>query len=95
MDTPNMPSPTTDIPITAPPEKAIFKALFMPLSMAELAVLTLALVATFIPAYPAKAEKIAPSKNDTAVCQFIANIKITNNTTTKIDRTLYSLLKKP
>ena len=46
---PKSPKPTTHIPITAPPENAIDKALFIPLSFAAAAVLTFALVATFIP----------------------------------------------
>ena len=47
--TPNAPSPATHIPITAPPENAMERALFIPLSLAALAVLTFALVATVIP----------------------------------------------
>jgi nitroreductase len=47
--TPSAPSPATHIPITAPPENAMERALFIPLSLAALAVLTFALVATVIP----------------------------------------------
>ena len=47
--TPNNPSPTTDIPITAPPENAVESALFMPPVLAPFAVRTFAFVATFIP----------------------------------------------
>jgi len=46
---PIIPRPTTLRPITAPPEKAIDKALFIPLSLAALAVRTLAFVATVMP----------------------------------------------
>ena len=47
--TPRSPKPTTVIPITAPPEKATFKACVIPPVIAALAVLTFAFVATFIP----------------------------------------------
>ena len=93
-DTPIIPSPTTLIPITEPPEKATFNALFIPFSIAALAVLTLALVATFIPKYPARAENTAPTKKDTAVCQFMPIISTIKRTTTNIDNALYSLFKK-
>jgi len=63
---PNKPSPTTDIPITAPPEKATPSAL-LALSWAAFAVRTLALVATFIPIQPANTEQMAPKINATAV----------------------------
>ena len=57
---PSRPRPTTHMPITEPPEKAMDRALIMPLSMAALAVRTLALVATFMPKKPASMEKPAP-----------------------------------
>ena len=47
--TPRRPRPATHIPITAPPENATLSALFIPLVLAALAVLTFALVATVIP----------------------------------------------
>ena len=59
---PSKPRPTTHIPITVPPEKATFRALPIPLSLAAFAVLTLALVATVIPMYPAQIENTAPIK---------------------------------
>ena len=46
---PIIPSPTTHIPITTPPEKATSSALPSPPFQAALVVLTFALVATFIP----------------------------------------------
>ena len=62
-----MPRPTTPSPITAPPEKATSSA-FPKLSLAALAVLTLAFVATFIPRNPANAEHKAPTAKDKAQC---------------------------
>ena len=62
---PRTPSPTTPSPITAPPEKATSKALPNEF-LAAFVVLTLALVATFIPINPASAEQIAPTIKDTA-----------------------------
>ena len=92
--TPINPKPTTDIPITAPPEKATFNALFIPDCLAAFAVLTFALVATLIPKYPANAENVAPIIKLIAVCQLIPTPRITNNTTVNIASALYSLDRK-
>ena len=96
---PRTPSPTTPIPITAPPPKATSRALAKPV-LAALVVLTLALVATFIPMNPAKAEQIAPRMKDKAtigaepsVTEPPQAIK-TATTTTKMESTLYSAFKK-
>ena len=51
--------------MTAPPEKATSRA-FPKLSFAAFAVRTFALVATFIPKNPARAEQNAPTANETA-----------------------------
>ncbi len=58
--TPSRPKPTTEKPITAPPEKAISKALLM-LFFAACAVFTLDLVAAFMPINPATPEAMAPT----------------------------------
>ena len=52
--------------MTEPPRKATLSAGFRPVR-AALAVRTLALVATFIPMYPASAEHVAPTTNDSAI----------------------------
>ena len=88
--TPKRPRPTTDIPMTAPPEKAMDRALFMPLVRAALAVRTFALVATVMPRKPARTEKSAPTMKHTAVGQLIAKPMTRKNTATKIARILYS-----
>ena len=89
---PRRPSPTTDIPITAPPEKAIERALFIPLSLAALAVLTFALVATCIPKKPASTEKSAPATKQIPVIHPLGSAipMITKRTTAKITKILYS-----
>ena len=46
----------------------MFKASAAPLSLAATAVLTLALVAAYIPINPAMPEHKAPSKKEAAVC---------------------------
>ena len=92
--TPSIPRPTTHIPITAPPEKATERAPDIPDSLAALAVLTLAFVATFIPKNPAKVEKAAPIRKHTPVKRLIPNVNTANNTKTKTMRVLYSLIKK-
>ena len=76
--------------MTEPPAKAMESALFMPDSMAALAVRTLALVATFIPKKPARMEQSAPSRKQSAVPQLIKKPIRTNRTATKIARILYS-----
>ena len=66
-------------------------ALFIPCSLAALAVRTFALVATVIPQYPASVENKAPTTKQTAVTQFPMPIPIsTKSTATKITRILYS-----
>jgi len=93
MPVPNIPRPTTVIPITEPPENAISKALPIPDCIAAFVVLTLAFVATVIPKYPASAEHEAPAANAIAVGQLIANPKIKNITIAKILTDLYSLAR--
>ena len=55
-------------PMTEPPKKAMFRASDAPLTFAATAVLTLALVAAYIPIKPAMPEHKAPSKKAAAVC---------------------------
>ncbi len=62
---PKTPRPTTPNPITAPPAKATSKA-FPNEVFAACVVLTFALVATFIPMKPAKAEQMAPTIKERA-----------------------------
>ena len=59
---PNIAKPATPNPITVPPVKETFKACFK-LVRAACVVRTFAFVATFIPIYPAVAEKTAPIIN--------------------------------
>ena len=93
--TPSAPRPATHIPITAPPENAMERALFIPPSFAAFAVLTLAFVATVIPQYPAIVENRAPTTKQIAVTQLPTPIPIsTKSTATKITRILYSAVKK-
>ena len=94
---PSTPRPTTPFPITDPPENAISKA-FPNESWAAFVVLTLALVATFIPIYPANPEHNAPTINDTATNQLLPSlIPLYANKTavnkTKTDKILYSAFK--
>ena len=63
---PNTPRPTTLRPMTEPPPKAIFSALASPVR-AAFVVRLLALVATFIPIYPARPEANAPIINDNEI----------------------------
>ena len=65
---PKTANPETPNPITDPPVKDTFKALAK-LVLAACAVLTFALVATFIPIYPAVALKTAPITKDIAILQ--------------------------
>ena len=57
---PKRPRPVTARPITAPDLNAILRALFIPDSLAALAVLTLPRVATFMPKKPASTDNKAP-----------------------------------
>ena len=66
---PTKPIAATVKPIIEPPKKAILRASEGPWSLAATAVLTLALVAEYIPIKPAIPEQRAPSIKDTAVCQ--------------------------
>ena len=56
------------MPMTVPPENATSSAGDSPIRAAAV-VRTLALVATFMPAQPAKAEADAPRTNAPAICQ--------------------------
>ena len=68
---PKRPSPTTVKPITAPPEKAILKALFSDFLAASV-VLELDFVETYMPTKPAVAEQAAPQTKHIAVCKSIS-----------------------
>src|SRR5690606_10015268 len=90
--------PTTPIPITDPPAKAISNALPR-LSLAALVVLTLAFVATLIPIKPARAEQNAPVMNDIATTGeetslFAVTASKIATQITNIESTLYSALRK-
>ena len=58
-----MPSPTTERPMTAPDENAILKPL-PKLFFTPSAALALDLVAMRMPMFPARAENMAPTRND-------------------------------
>ena len=60
------PKPTITMPVTAPPEKAMVSAGFIP-ELAAWAVRVFALVAMRIPTLPARAENTAPTIKQTAV----------------------------
>ena len=96
---PNTAKPATPNPITAPPVKETFNA-FERLVLAALAVLTLALVATFIPIYPASALLKAPKTKASAMlqCEFGLPVDMnpSNNATitTKYPRIFHSALRK-
>ncbi len=64
--TPSRPSPTTSMPVMAPPLKAMFKASFMPL-VAACAVRTLARTETFMPINPQAPDNTAPMRKPIAV----------------------------
>ena len=63
-NTPKTPKPTTDIPITAPLEKAIESPLLRDFFVPS-AVLEFDIVAVLIPILPVMAEKRAPTINET------------------------------
>ncbi len=67
--TPSKLVPTTAMPMTAPPRKPARKANLMPVCDAA-AALRLAMVATWMPTLPARAEKVAPMRNETAMTIF-------------------------
>jgi len=87
---PKMPTPTTVIPMTEPPEKAILNASFIPLVAAK-AVFPFARVATFIPKKPEMALQKAPSTNDTARGTPSFHASKQETTMTNTTRALYSL----
>ena len=80
--------------MTEPPEKAIDRALFMPLSMAAFAVRTFARVATLMPKKPAAIENSAPSRKQTAVPMSMKIAINAKRTTMKIARIRYSDIRK-
>ena len=80
--------------MTEPPEKAMDKALVMPLSMAALAVRTLARVATFMPKYPASMENPAPMTKQMPVPRLMNREISTKRTAMKMARILYSERRK-
>ena len=82
------------MPMTEPPEKAMDRALFMPLSMAAFAVRTLARVATFMPKKPAAIENSAPTRKQIAVPMSIKIAMSAKRATMKIARILYSEVRK-
>ena len=92
--TPSKPKPTTAIPMTAPPENAISKALFIPSSRADVATRELLATAPRIPKYPAVADKVAPSTKVTAVPKLMAKAKTILRIKTNAAKMVYSLLKK-
>ena len=95
---PRTAKPATPSPITVPPPNDIFSA-FGKLVLAAWVVLTLVLVAIFIPMFPAKAEKKAPKIKATTISQCVVGTiketaaKATLTITTKIARSLYSAFK--
>src|SRR5690606_24896633 len=95
---PKTPKPTTPNPITEPPAKATSRALPKEV-LAACVVLTLALVATFMPIKPAKAEQMDPTTNDNATipCEPTSLLPLKNNkmatAITKIAKILYSALR--
>ena len=96
---PKTPRPTTPRPITAPPAKATSKALPKEV-LAAFVVRTFALVATFIPINPAKAEQIAPTIKETATIPLepVSLLPLKKSkmatATTKMLNILYSAFKK-
>ena len=81
-------SPTTSRPVTAPPLKAAFIAVFR-FTVAPWAVRTLASTASRMPMKPAANEHTAPSTKPTAVGMSLnhATSTATTTATTVIDRT--------
>ncbi len=102
--TPKRLTPTTAIPITAPPRKPAIKDGLMPCFAAS-ADLTFAIVAISIPTFPANAEKTVPNMYANAIvifgsispCQIGFGRNKSNNsaiTAPNLASTLYSCLKK-
>ena len=96
VNSPNIPRPTTFMPITAPPLNATFSAELRPVLAASV-VLWFARVATRIPSTPAKALHKAPTTKDKATHSVLLDKLIQYRsiatTRTKTAKTLYSLLR--
>ena len=86
----NIPNPTTESPITAPPANATSRAFASPPSLAAIEVLPLALVAILIPIFPARAEVKAPNTKATAVFTEMNIPNAAPTITTNHIRILYS-----
>ena len=89
---PRVPRATTVRPITAPLEKATRRALER-LVLAACVVRTAAPVAVRIPTHPALADSNAPTRNAIAVNPERKAQSTTNITTTKPDKTVYSVFR--
>src|SRR5690554_3591491 len=95
----NTARPATPKPITAPPVKDTFSALAR-LVLAACVVRTFALVATFIPMYPAKAEVNAPMMKEMEIIQLEDSTNVPDQAsriaekTTKYERIFHSAFKK-
>ena len=98
VESPTIPRPTTESPMTRPPENATFRAFDKP-SRAACVVLTFALVATFMPKKPASAEQIAPTMKLTemigeeSTLPLLAKPRRIATEITKMVNTLYSRLR--
>ena len=96
---PKTAKPATPSPITVPPPKEILSA-FGKLVLAACVVLTLVLVAIFIPIFPANAEKKAPKTKAITISQCVVGTtketiaKSTLTIITKTAKSLYSAFKK-
>lgn len=92
---PIIPSPTTHIPITAPPENATFRAAAIHLTLLLLEqFLRLPLLQHSFRYILQELRIITPTTNTRAVVGLIKIPRIIATTTTKIARDLYSLDKK-
>ena len=95
---PKTANPATPSPITVPPPKDTFNASGKEVRAAWV-VLTLVLVAIFIPMFPAKAEKNAPKINATTISMCVVGTKNDTpakailTTTTNTANNLYSAFK--
>merc|ERR1712000_182923 len=105
METPKRPSPTTQNPITAPPEKATRRAALRPSLSAAWVVRVLASVATIIPTQPAVADKRAPAiKQPATLIPSVSSVRVEDaenikrriaaTQNTKPVRYLYSVIRK-
>jgi len=77
--TDSRPSPTTSMPVIAPPRNATASASSRPVRAAS-AVRTFARTETFMPMYPAAPENTAPTRKPKAVSQDSARPISTNST---------------